>query len=84
MSLEVKFEGNVPRTLREFALKHAQKVYEVTVAEGALYRYDAACRAGWCKSDDRVHTLVGDTVRELMQEIRDAVPCDCEQCRERA
>lgn len=76
----VTFEGRVPKTLREFALKNAHKVYEVTQVDGEQWRYDAACRPGWAKCDDVVHVLNGETVRELVQEIRDAGPCDCARC----
>lgn len=79
--MKVRFEGHIPKTLREWVLKHAvHKVYEVCACPGESYMYDAALRAGWSKCDDAVHTLVGDTARDLIAEIRDASPCDCEQC----
>jgi hypothetical protein len=81
----IKYVGRVPKTLRDWCDRHAQhKVYEVMACgdPSAYVKYDAACRAGWSKCDDAVHTLVGDTVRELIAEIRYASPCDCKQCME--
>ena len=31
--------------------------------------------------DDRVHSVVDETARGLIAQIRDAATCDCEQCK---
>lgn len=82
----VRYFGAIPKTLRAYADRHADKIQEVSWDGGYLNggAYDAVLRPGWREVDNAVHTLIGSTVRELIAELRGIVPCACPDCVERS
>ena len=85
MATAVKYEGSVPATLRAFADKHAEKVYEVSAGGGWNTRtgfgYDIVYRNGYACGDDVVHSDLAETVKEAIGKIRAAGPCECDACK---
>lgn len=83
----VNYEGKIPKSLRDYAEKHADQIQEITWSDGYDSdrggAYDAFLRAGWRKCDDYVHTLINDTAAGLIGELKDIVPCDCDDCQKR-
>lgn len=85
-SPKVKYETPVPETLRAFLDKNAHKVYAVCCGGGYSFEarngfaYDVLLRGGWRMSDDRCHMLIEPTIALIMDQVRGAVPCDCNDC----
>jgi len=67
----VEFIGNIPKSLRQYAEKHADRIQEVTWSDGYCSdwggSYEAALRPGWRKCDDYVHTLISTTAAGLIE-----------------
>ena len=82
----VKYEGSVGKTLRAYCDTHAHQIQECCYGGGygtdSEKAYDVFLRAGWSKSDDCVHTIIEETVAEILRELRALSPCDCESCLE--
>ena len=75
---KVKYGNHVPKTLRAYADRHADQIEEITwSARGGAY--DAFLRPGW-RHCDHEHTIVKETATELIAELRNIMPCDCEDC----
>lgn len=83
--MKVRYEGAVPATLRAFADKHADKVYEVHAGGGYNTRtgfgYDIAYRNGFGSGSDVVHSDLAENVKEAIGFIKAAGPCDCDACK---
>lgn len=81
---EIRYEGLVPKSLRQFADKHAHMIYEIAAGDGWNTRtgfgYDIAYRNGFGSGSDVVHSDLAETVKEAIGYIRAAGPCDCEAC----
>lgn len=81
--MEVKYEWRVAQSIRRWCANHSNVVVEVCRYDNrdpALY--DALLRGGWRKSDDFVHTLFGDSASDLIAQLKDVAPCDCDECSE--
>lgn len=88
--MTVRYEGPVPKTLRTWCDRHAERVQEVSagggycVSDSALdpgFAYDVALRPGWRVSDDLLHGIIEPTVSKTLEILRATVPCDCAGCR---
>lgn len=85
MPLTVHFESSLPsRKVREYCEAHPERVaaicYDSGYATESGFAYDVMLRKGWSKSDDAVHTLIEQTASEILRELKNASPCDCERC----
>lgn len=81
----VKYEGSVPKSLRDWCDRNADKVYEVHAGSGYCtdsgFAYDVALRNGWRDGGDVVHSIIEPNVRETLAKLRGIVACDCKGCR---
>jgi len=77
----IKYEGQIPNTLRHYCDRHRHQIYEAC-GKGILQddAYDVGLRAGWRKNDDCVHSIIGTTVADTIQQLRSVVACDCDDC----
>lgn len=81
--LPIKFCKPAPKTIRAWIEKNPEKVTEFDCGGGYSngFAYDILLAPGWRKGDDHVHTLICDTVKEMLSELRAVVPCDCDECK---
>ena len=85
---KVKYENQIPKTLRNFCDKNADKVYAVGSGTGYSFdrnngfAYDVLLRAGWKAYNDTVHTIIEATIKDTIDQIKEAKPCDCRECME--
>lgn len=81
---QVKYEGKVPKTLRAFCDKNADKIVEVSAGTGYAtdsgFAYDVLLRAGWGAYGDPCHTVIEGTVMDTLRVLRGLEPCNCEDC----
>lgn len=87
MASEIKYEGGVGVTLRRWIErdeKARQAVKEVSRSGGFTFEssagYDVLIRPGWCVTDDAPHTVIAETVRDVIGILKTLEPCDCKQC----
>ena len=87
----VRYEGQVPTTLRRWIDKHAaEQVYEVSASYGFTFDtrngfgYDVGIRPGWCIHyyGDWGHTCIEPTVKDVIAVLKTLRRCeDDEECR---
>lgn len=79
----IDYDGPIPKTLRAFADRYADRIASLDVVEGLANRsgwgYDIMTRSGWC-FDPRTHIEIADNIREAKDRIRMIQPCACEDC----
>lgn len=86
--MTVRYIGNVPKTLRTYADKHAHQIAEISAGDGYTtesgFAYDVLLRAGWQDSSNPTcHTIIEPTVREVLSALRYVTTCDCDdECRQ--
>lgn len=90
--MPIRYEGRVPKTLRNWIEKHAaDKVYEVSASGGFSFEnrngfgYDVGIKPGWCVDyhGDRMHTCIEPTVRDVIDVLSTLERCeDDAECRE--
>jgi hypothetical protein len=82
---KVKYCKKPPVTLKRWIEANPDKVYEFDCGGGygteSGFAYDILLRAGWRMGDDHVHTLIEETVKEMLAQLRAVVPCDCDECK---
>lgn len=85
--VKVRYRKPAPATLKRWIDEHPDKVYEFDCGGGYAtesrsgFAYDVLLRAGWRRGDDYVHTLIEETVKGMLTQLRAVVPCDCDECR---
>ena len=89
--MAVKYEGNVPKTLRRWIEKNAaDKVYEVSASGGFSFEnrdgfgYDVGIVAGWAVDyhGDPMHTCIEATVRDVIDVLKTLYRCENDdECR---
>ena len=57
--------------------KYQERIQEIFRDDDGYWIY---LKKGWRKGDDICHTLAEDTQKQLMWELRQTKPCDCEWC----
>lgn len=87
----VRYEGQVPTTLRRWIDKHAaHQVYEVSASDGFAFDtrngfgYDVGIRPGWCIHyyGDWGHTCIEPTVKDVIAVLKTLRRCeDDQECR---
>jgi hypothetical protein len=86
---KVRYCKPAPITLKRWLDANADKVEEFDKGHGYCgdrghdFAYDILLRAGWRMCDDYVHTLIEQTVADMLSQLRSIVPCDCDECQER-
>jgi len=90
--MATKYEGNVPKTLRDWIEKHAaEQVYEVSAGGGFAFEnrggfgYDVGIRPGWRVNynGDPMHTVIEPTVKDVIAALKTLERCeDDAECRE--
>jgi len=80
----IRVFGKVPETLLAGAEKYAARVDEVN-GKGVMFddEYEVGYKLGFKSSTDymgAVHSDSARTARELIRYMRDAIPCDCDEC----
>jgi hypothetical protein len=82
---QVKYEGHVPKTLRDWCDKHPERVREVVAGGGyntdSGFAYDVALRRGWRAAGEVVHSFVEETAKETLSQLRGVKACDCSDCK---
>lgn len=85
-TMQVRYEGPVPKTLRAWCDRNAEKVAEVSAGTGYCtddddgFAYDVMLRDGWRVRDDLLHGVIEPTVQKTLEILREVVPCDCDGC----
>ena len=67
------FAGKLPKTLE----RYRSKIVDYDAYNG---EYQVYLVIGWRRDDDLVHTCIGDSVAEMVDFVKSAVPCDCDNC----
>jgi excisionase family DNA binding protein len=67
------FKGHLPKTLERYRKRIVDFDYDGET-------YQAWMVSGWRREDDLVHTIIGDTVAEVAEGLKYAVPCGCANC----
>jgi hypothetical protein len=84
---KVKYCKPAPASLRRWIDAHPEKVHEFdcgggySTDDGVGFAYDILLRAGWRRGDDYVHTLIETTVKDMLVQLRNVTPCDCDECK---
>ena len=82
----VKYEGPIPKSLKNFCDLNSDKIQEVSAGGGYCtdrggFAYDVLLRNGWRYGGDYVHTIIEPTVKETIEKLQWVVPCECSECR---
>ena len=78
--MHVRYAGAIPKAIKAWCDKNADKVYEVIRWGDGGCKYDAALRKGW-QDGMGAHTVYGSTARDLINSLRYCEPCECKECR---
>jgi len=80
----VRYEGNIPKSLRAWCDSNSERVQEVCHGSGYATdsgrAYDVFVGRGFCAYEEGSHTVIEPTVSATLEVLRGLSPCECPYC----
>jgi len=80
----MKVNCRLPKTLKAWIEKHADRICEIDYGDGYATEsgraYDILLNRGWCAEDIGLHTIIEQTASETLRVLRASEKCECRDC----